>query len=360
MKTLQETSRDFITFLVVLYQYVHKRLSQAATWFESKKDLLVEVLVIKRGTYQRPFLQTSVVMLIGVGIVGGPIIANSYPSVAAGELAEYTPPSAILSSFDDQSAATQKSDKPRDTILTYSVIEGDTLSTIAEKFGISVDTIKWANPNLKSEKLSIGQELLIPPVTGIVVTVKKGDTIQSLAKKYKSDAQKILNWPFNDFTDLDTFALAVGQTLVIPDGVMPEAKPVYSPRIIAQVTPMTGSGQFLWPTQGVLSQTPVSYHMAVDIANPTMPAIMSADAGKVILVEKQRFGYGWHVIVDHENGYSTLYAHMSDIYVSVGQKVSKGSVLGKMGSTGRSSGTHLHFEIMKNGVKLNPLGFYSK
>jgi murein DD-endopeptidase MepM/ murein hydrolase activator NlpD len=97
--------------------------------------------------------------------------------------------------------------------------------------------------------------------------------------------------------------------------------------------------------------------MALDIANNSLPPVMAADAGKVILVEKQRYGYGWHVIVDHQNGFQTLYAHMSDIYVSPGQAVSKGSVLGKVGSTGRSSGPHLHFEIRKNGVQLNPLGF---
>jgi murein DD-endopeptidase MepM/ murein hydrolase activator NlpD len=100
--------------------------------------------------------------------------------------------------------------------------------------------------------------------------------------------------------------------------------------------------------------------MAVDVANPTLPPIMAADAGKVTLVERQRYGYGYHVIIDHGNGFSTLYAHMSDIYVSVGQAVSQGSVIGKLGSTGRSSGAHLHFEIMKNGAKLNPLGFFKK
>lgn len=360
MKTLQETSRDFVSFLKIFYQYARRRIAGAAVWFEQKKDILVEVLVTKRGSYQRPFLHTSVFVLIAVGIVGAPIIANSYPTIAADQLSEYTPPSAVLSSFDDQGALTQESEKPRDSVLSYTVVEGDTLGTIAEKFGLSIDTVKWANTDLKGEKLSIGQELKIPPVTGLVITVKKGDNIYDLAKKYKSDAQKILNWPFNNFEDLDTFALAAGQTLVIPDGVMPEAAPVYSPRTIAQVTPMTGSGQFLWPTQGIITQNPVSYHMALDIANPTLPPIMSADAGTVVTVEKQRFGYGWHVIVDHGNGYSTLYAHMSDIYVSAGQPVSKGSVIGKVGSTGRSSGPHLHFEIMKNGVKLNPLGFFRK
>jgi len=223
-----------------------------------------------------------------------------------------------------------------------------------EKFGVSTDSIKWQN-NLTSDTIVIGAPLKIPPVTGIVHKVKQGETVYSIAKKYQTDAQKIVNFPFNDFIDLDTFALAVGQNVMVPDGVPPEEKPVLiAPPI--QYFAGEGTGQFSWPTSGAITQYPVWYHMAVDIANRDAPNIIAADTGTVVLVEKQKYGYGWHVIVDHNNGYQTLYAHMQRINVDLGQKVTKGAtVIGRMGSTGRSTGTHLHFEIRFKGRALNPL-----
>ena len=353
----QSIIEELVAFYRALYWYGKRRLGQFWVWFEGKKDILVNFLVAKRGSYQRPFLHTSFMVLVGSAVVGLPIIANSYPSIASDQLAEYTPPSAVLSSFNDQKTLTQESEKPRDTVIAHEVVEGDTLEKLAEKYSVSVDSLKWANPELKDDNLSIGQHLNIPPVTGLVIKVQKGETIYSIAKKYKTDAQKILNFPFNDFADLDTFALVAGQNLVIPDGVMPEAQPVYSPQTIAQVGIVPGNGQFIWPIQGIITQRPVSYHMAVDIANNSLPPIAAADSGKVVSVERQKYGYGWHVIIDHQNGYQTLYAHMSDIYVSEGQGVSKGSIIGRVGTTGRSSGPHLHFEVRKNGVLLNPLSF---
>lgn len=357
MQNVKLTLKDFADFGKFFLRYLKKRLLQGWVISEQNKDILVGFLVAKRGTYQRPFLHTSVFVLIVIGIVALPVIANTYPTVAADQLKDYTPPSAVLSSLDNQDTLTQVSEKPRDAIITYKVVEGDTLQKVADKFDLSVDTLKWANPTIKDEKLAIGQEISVPPVTGLVIKVKKGETIYSIAKKYQTESQKILNYPFNDFADLDTFALVAGQSLVVPDGIMPESQPIYSPQMIAQVGIVAGSGQFIWPTQGIITQRPVSYHMAVDIANNTLPAIQAADAGKVIYVEYGRYGYGHHIIIDHGNGYQTLYGHMSEIYVSQGQAVSKGSVVGKMGSTGRSSGPHLHFEVRQNGVLLNPLGF---
>ncbi len=357
MQILNNFRQDVADFKKDIIIYSRKRLSRIWWWLEAKKDILVRVLYVKRGLYQRSFLHTSLVVLISAGVIGGPMIANSYPTVAVDSLQEFTPPSAVLSSFDEQETTTQQSEKPRDNILVHAVKEGDTLAGLAEKYGVSVDSIKWLNTNLSGEKLAIGQEVQIPPVTGVVHKVKRGETVYSIAKKYNTDAQQIVNWPFNNFTDLDTFALASGQTLVVPDGVMPEEQPVYTPRMIAQVGLNPGDGRFIWPTQGIITQRPVSYHMALDIANSSLPPIGSADGGTVVLTEKQRYGYGWHIIIDHGNGYQTLYGHLSDIYVSPGQAVSKGSIIGRMGSTGRSTGTHLHFEIRKGGVLLNPLGF---
>lgn len=359
MQKLRQLTLELVDFSKSFTIYSRRRLTQLWNWFEGKKDILVGFLVLKRGANQRPFLHTSFFVLVAGGIVAAPMIANTFPTVAVEQLGEFTPPSAVLTSFDD-STQTEISDKPRDTIISYKVESGDTLSRIADKFEVSVDSLQWANTGrLTDDKVVIGQVIDVPPVSGMVVKVKKGETIYSLAKKYQTEPQKIVNYPFNDFTDLDTFALTAGQTLVLPDAVMPETPAaLVSPRLIAQVgVTKTGSGQFLWPTQGKITQRPVSYHMAVDIANNALPPIQAADSGKVVLVEYAKYGYGHHVMIDHGNGFQTLYGHMSEIYVTVGQNVSKGQVIGRMGSTGRSSGSHLHFEIRKSGVLLNPLNF---
>ena len=205
--------------------------------------------------------------------------------------------------------------------------------------------------------MSLSQELKIPPVTGIVHKVREGETIYSIAKKYQTEAQKILNFPFNDFTDLDTFALSVGQTLVVPDGVMPLSAPIAPRAFMADALIAGGNGQLSWPTAGVITQYPIWYHMAVDIANPSQPSVIAAGDGQVTLVEYLTYGYGRHVIVNHGDGLTTLYAHLIEIYVKNGDTVSRGQVIGKMGSTGRSTGTHLHFEVRKGGAIVSPLPF---
>jgi murein DD-endopeptidase MepM/ murein hydrolase activator NlpD len=339
------------------YHYGERRLRRFAVRFETQKDIIVDILMARRGTYQRPFLHLSLGMLIVAGVTGAPIIANAYPGGVPQELNDYTPSSAVVTSLDltEYGVQTQLSQKPRDQVESYTVKEGDTLAKIADTYGVSVDTIKWAN-DLKRDNLSVDDTLKIPPVTGIVHKVREGETVQSIAKKYKTDAQKIVNFPFNDFADLDTFALNVGQTLVVPDGVQPEAPAIIAPKQLPVFA--GGTGKFIWPTSGVISQYPVWYHMAYDIANPAAPGIMAADTGVITTAEYSRYGYGQHVIIDHGNGISTLYGHMSAIYVQVGDRVSRGQVIGRMGSTGRSTGTHLHFETRVNGSPVNPGQFF--
>jgi len=353
---------DVVSWIQFLSLYSQKRLFIAATNFEKSKDILVGVLVVKRGRYSKHFLNISFLFLVGGAVVVGPVIAEYYPSVRREESGGYDSSTTVLAglSQEDMSTMTQISDKNnlRFEILKYTIVKGDTLASIAQKFGISVDTIKWAN-DLKNETLIPDQSLLIPPVTGIVHKVASGDTIYSVAKKYKSDAQKIVNFPANDFSDLDTFALNVGQILFIPDGVMPEAVPVYRPAPIPQFIAGVG-GKFIWPTQGVITQYPVSYHMALDIANSSSPPVAAADAGVVSYSGCLQYGYGCHIIINHADGYQTLYGHLQARYVAAGDSVGRGQVIGKMGSTGRSTGTHTHFEVRRNGVLLNPLSFLTK
>lgn len=360
LELIIERSKDFLKeiseWLTFLYYYSRKRILVGAVHFEKGKDFLVDILLTKRGRYSKHFLNISFLFIVAGAIVGGPAVATYYPTITPSDTPpDYAEGEVSLISLGDLTTTTVVSDKPRFEIIDYEVVKGDTLATIADKFGISVDTIKWAN-SLKTEKLIVGQDLRIPPVTGIVQKVRAGDTIYSLAKQYKSDPQKIVNFPANDFADLDTFALNVGQILFIPDGVQLEAAPIYKPSSVPQFIAGAG-GRFMWPTQGVITQYPVSYHMAVDIANNAAPPVAAGDAGTVVYAGCIRYGYGCHVIINHGDGYQTLYAHLSSYSVESGDKVGRGQVIGKMGSTGRSSGIHLHFEVRRNGVILNPLPF---
>lgn len=336
------------------YYYIERKLGTFGNWFEKHKSVVVDLLMIKRGSYQRPFLHFSLGALLVIGLMSAPVLASRYPGDVPSTLSQYEPPSAVLSSLDltEYGVQTKFSEKPRDQVVIHVVQSGDTLSKVAEQFGVSIDTIKWAN-DLRRDALSVGQELKIPPVTGVIHKVKDGETVYSIAKKYKTDAQKIVNFPFNDFVDLDTFALAVGQSLIVPDGVLAEARPI----IPVAPPQIRGSGQLQWPATGSLSQYPVWYHMALDIANPSAPPIVAADSGTVTSVQYLRYGYGQHIVIDHGNGLATLYAHLQEIYVKVGDKTGRGQVIGRMGSTGRSTGTHLHFEVRKNGATQNPLPY---
>jgi murein DD-endopeptidase MepM/ murein hydrolase activator NlpD len=285
-----------------------------------------------------------------------PVIAQEFPGRTVNPWEVESNPQVLSANTESDGIETLFSEKVRDGLKEYKVEEGDTVATISKKFGVDEDTIRWQN-NLSNDKIKVGQTLQILPVTGIAHKVAKGDTVYSIAKKYDSSAQAIVDFPFNTFSNDETFELAIGQTVIVPDGVKPQETAV-SPRI-RQITPDAGSvvasGQFAWPTQGTITQNFAWYHPGLDIANRAAPNVLSAVSGKVAYAACIGYGYGCHVIIDHGNGYRTLYAHFQAIYVTVGQNVSRGSAIGKMGSTGRSTGTHLHFEVSKNGTKLNPL-----
>ena len=274
---------DFVEWLVFFGRYIKDRIFLSGEVFESNKAVLVNLLMVKRGRYTRPFLNLSMFFLVGTGFVAAPIIKESHPMLGNGDvLGDFTAPSAVLTSISAEqvTTSTKESDKPRDRVINYNVQAGDTLSTIAEQFGVSADTISWANDlKAKNPVLHPGDKIKIPPVTGVVHTVKKGETIYSVAKKYKTGAQGIVDFPFNDFQDLETFEIAVGQTLIVPEGVIGAVDPVrravpVSPGIIAE-----GSGQFLWPAQGRLTQYFVWYHKGLDIADKSSPGI-AAEIGR--------------------------------------------------------------------------------
>ena len=190
----------------------------------------------------------------------------------------------------------------------------------------------------------------------------RGETIYSIAKKYKAEAQAIVDFPFNAFADNETFALAVGQELIVPDGEKPNEVRWSPTANVARRTPDAGAvsatGQFAWPIGGVITQRFSWYHKGVDIATAHGTPVFAADSGEVIVAGwPDNGGYGNRVMIDHKNGYVTLYGHLSRVDVTVGQSVRRGDKVGLEGNTGRSTGPHLHFEVRKGGVFVNPLEY---
>ena len=343
-------------------RYASMRLLGWGHRFEKVKDIIVAFLVVKRGKYSQSFLNVSFFLLISTALIAGPIIAENNPFISNVFSKTDEPVQSVLATdMNSMSLQTTISKKPRDRIIEHTIEGGETLESIASRYDISIDTIKWEN-NLKNDTIKPDDQLRILPITGVAHTVKSGESIYSIAKKYSVDAQAIANFPFNEFQDLDTFSLAVGQIVYVPEGriqpLVPTRRgPGLPPRHANVVAGQAGSGNFIWPATGSISQYPVYYHMAADISNRSLPGVIASDGGTVVFSGCISTGYGCHIIIDHGNGYQTLYAHLSAINAEAGNVVSQGQTIGRVGSTGRSTGPHLHFEIRKGGALQNPLSY---
>lgn len=351
---------DIKLFFQELFKFTLNLLHLHFSYIDKKKDVFVTKLYRQRGRQSKRLIHYGMCLLAIIGILIGPYIAKEFPGRTVNPWSITNPPEVLSASNDFSNISTNISNN-REGVIEYVVQEGDTISSIADKFGVSSDTVIWAN-KLTGDSIDIGDSLKIPPVTGIAHVVQKGDTIESISKKYGlPSAEAIVEFPFNTFTNDETFALAIGQTVIVPNGVMPQAGSGQARAIAVQITPnagsIAGSGSLVWPTQGIITQSYYWYHPGLDIANPAAPNVLAADAGRIVAVGWDSSGYGNRVIIDHGNGMQTLYAHMSAFYVSLGQGVKRGDPIGRMGSTGHSSGTHLHFEVIRGGIHLNPFNF---
>lgn len=229
-------------------------------------------------------------------------------------------------------------------INVYVVREGDTLSEIADMFGVSVNTVRWANNITRDKGIRPGDALVILPVTGVQHTVQKGDTLESLAKKYGGDVTEI-----RIFNDLEGADLEIGMAVTVPGGELPKPKSAPVPRPPIAGEPPGGSvvGYFMRPIQGGVKSQGLHGYNGVDLATYYGAPIYAAAAGEVIVSREGGWngGYGNYVVVRHANGTQTLYAHNSDNIVSVGETVFQGQTIGYIGSSGRSTGSHVHFEV---------------
>lgn len=228
-------------------------------------------------------------------------------------------------------------------ISVYTVRPGDALSQVAEMFGVTANTIKWANDLSKSTEIQPGDTLIILPIAGVSHVVKSGDSISSIAKKYEGDVEEILA-----YNQLDSASdVAIGDTVIVPGGAM-QAAPVKS---ISKPTRVTGGGSggasFIHPAPGSIKTQGIHGYNAVDLAGSTGSTIRAALGGEVIIAKGSGWngGYGNYIVVRHKNGVQTLYAHLSSLSVGVGEYVEQGQTIGGMGNSGKSTGTHLHFEV---------------
>ena len=248
----------------------------------------------------------------------------------------------------------------------YTVKSGDTLTGIASKFGVSMMTLWWANKLDSKDSLHQGQSLVIPPVNGLVITVKVGDTLDAISTKYKVDPQEVL-----DLNNLSDPLLVVGQVLILPGAKgapIPTAKP--TPRTYSSSS--SGSfvytgGSWAWPVVGggnYISQYFHSYHPGIDIAAKYGTPIVAPRAGQVVFAGWKDGGGAYQVWIYHGNNLYTAYLHMSAVLVSAGQVVSRGQMIGRIGMSGNATGPHVHFAVsvgrpwQPGSYFLNPLRYY--
>ncbi|MDP3727593.1 MAG: M23 family metallopeptidase [bacterium] len=235
---------------------------------------------------------------------------------------------------DDTSSAGQ--------IFIHTVRPGDTLASIAKSFDVSVNTILWANNLASPRSLQVGAQIVILPVSGIKHEVKKGETIASIAKKYRGAIDEILQ--FNGLAPDER--LAVGATLIVPNGELYEAAPI-APSVPRIASLPVYTGYYLRPILGGRRSRGIHGYNGVDLASTCGLAVLASADGQVLLARSSGWngGYGRYAVIAHPNGTQTLYAHLKELTAVPGQNVRQGEAIGAIGSSGNSTGCHVHFEI---------------
>lgn len=274
--------------------------------------------------------------------------------------------------------------RPRVDVITYTVQSGDTVFGIAETYGVRPETIFWGNQAVLNDdphKLYPGMELNILPVDGVYHKWSAGENLDRVAEFYGVTAATILEYPGNHFdlveAETQVPTIEPGTWLIVPDGKRefvdfgppritrsnPAVASTYGPGFCGAISDgATGTGVFLWPTTATYlsgyDYNPAANHSGIDIAGDTGNPVFASDSGVVVYAGWSYFGYGNLVVIDHGT-WQTLYAHLSDYYVSCGQSLFAGATIGAVGSTGNSTGSHLHFELMYGSAKVNPWDYVS-
>ena len=359
-------------FFKALFTYALKKLTKFGKWIfglglwfarsgQEGKSLIVKKLIWSRGRLGRPISNLVILVVAFIVFTFGEIL-NSNRFVNSQEVnPDYLTNITDVIPTTNTTLTLVPEERKRAEEFEYTIRTGDTLSSIGQEYKISIDALEYVNNLPENSVLTVGDTITIPPASGLIHKVEDGDTLASIAKKYDVPSQAIADFNYI----LDISKLAVGSELVIPGAKIPQ--PVYIPPVpsftpqgpLASV-PNLGDG-FIWPTTTrIISQYFSWYHNGTDIAVPWswgMPPIFASSGGTVIRAGWDPWGLGLHVAIDHGNGYETVYGHMSRIDVGYGQRWAKGQTIGVMGTTGRSSGPHVHFTIKYGGVPQDPLGY---
>jgi murein DD-endopeptidase MepM/ murein hydrolase activator NlpD len=274
--------------------------------------------------------------------------------------------------------------RPRAGVLTYTVQAGDTVFGIADFYSLRPETIFWGNQEVLNDdphKLFPGQVLNILPVDGVYHKWSAGENLGRVAEFYGVEAAEILEWPGNPLDVIEfesgTAEIDAGTWLIVPGGQRefvdfgppritrdnPAVASTYGPGHCGSILDgAVGTGTFVWPTiaryLSGYDYNPAANHSGIDIAGDTGNPIFAADSGVVVYAGWSYFGYGNLVVIDHGQ-WQTLYAHLSDYYVTCGMSVFQGATIAALGNTGNSSGSHLHFELMYLSAKVNPWDYLS-
>lgn len=326
------------------------------------KVLIVSKLIWSRGRLAKPIITTVVIGTAFTVFTFGKIFSSSTFVVNQPVSADYLETTNDIIPKKEIALTTIPEERRRSENFVYKVEPGDSLYSIGEKFKISVDALQYTNGLTDNSILKIGQEMTIPPAAGLIHKVESGDSLTSIAEKYDVPVQAIADFNYL----LDTSKLTLGTELVIPGGKVPKYVPpvIYIPEGPTSV----GAGQAspnksmcVWPTTfRIITQYFSWYHNGVDIASSggaAMPPLLACMGGTVVRAGWDPWGLGLHVRIDHGNGYETVYGHMSRLDVSYGQHVKRGEVIGLMGSTGNSTGPHVHYMVKYNGVAQNPFNY---
>lgn len=291
---------------------------------------------------------------------------NALPMFAVANLVDAIPRRASL--FTDIPI------RPRQDIVEYTVDFGDSVFAIAAEFNIKPETVLWSNYDLLKDNphaLSTGMVLKIPPTDGVYYQWQEGDTLESVAAEFETEIDDIINWSGNRL-DLTNPEVSPDSWVMVPGGqrefqqwiipVMPRGAAGVSTGVYGGgacpggYEGLYGSGSFIWPTinHTISGNDYWSGHLAIDIGAALGEPISAADSGVIVFAGWATGGYGNTVAIDHGNGYQTLYAHLSSVNVGCGHSVTRGNTIGYGGSTGNSTGPHLHFEIRYQGGFVNP------
>ncbi len=285
-----------------------------------------------------------------IPLLNAPATSDQLPATGGASM-DFVENSSILPVVGPMGSLADVDSYKLDQITTYTVHSGDTLSKIADMFGVSVSTIYWANNMKRGDLVSPGDVLVILPISGIQYKVKKGDTVKSLAKRFKSDAEEIISYNNLPAGQAGVSGdLEEGTTIIIPDAEF--STPVQSPLSVHTNRYRGGSGPdlgnyFMRPITGGRKSQGIHGFNGVDLADSCGTPIYASASGTVIIARANGWngGYGWYIAIAHPNGTQTVYGHLSAVLASVGQYVSQGAQIGNIGNSGKSTGCHLHFEI---------------